>query len=86
MLFLMYATFMYKITRRQAFRDGPLNILGGGGGGWANTKKKFAHAENTGKNIVHNKPIEKKNRASCFLLPLFKSQIMYWRKYPLLLI
>jgi hypothetical protein len=33
-----------------------------GGGGWENTKKKFAHRKNPGKikNIVHNKPIEKK--------------------------
>jgi hypothetical protein len=30
-----------------------------GGGGWANTKKKFAHRKNPEKNIVHNKPIEK---------------------------
>ena len=41
MLFLMYATFMYKITRRQAFRDGPLNILGGGGGGLGKYQKKI---------------------------------------------
>ena len=29
-------------------------------GGWAKTKKKFAHRKNPEKNIVHNKPIEKK--------------------------
>ena len=33
------------------------------GEGWANTKKKFAHRKIQKKNIVHNKPIEKKNRA-----------------------
>ena len=39
---------------------------GGGGGDWANTKKKFAHRKNPEKNIVHNKPIEKENRAKFF--------------------
>ena len=38
-----------------------IRYLRGGGGGWANTKKKFAHRKNPEKNIVHNKPIEKKS-------------------------
>jgi hypothetical protein len=33
---------------------------GGGGGRWANIKKEFAHRKIPEKNIVHNKPIEKK--------------------------
>ena len=41
-------------------RDGPLDIWGGGGGRWANIKKEFAHRKIPEKNIVHNKPIEKK--------------------------
>ncbi len=69
-------------------RDGPLRGGGGGGGGGggSNTKKKFAHAENTGKKYRAQQTKWEKNRTSCFSLPLFKSQIMYWRKYPLLLI
>ena len=43
------------------FRDGPLNIWGGGGGrGWAYTKKRFAHRKNPGKILSCTTNLRKK--------------------------